>query len=372
MINDVLNNAELLQINISNYELDLVQEKSSLQISDNDRAGTEYVEDVDHRVPIKLECVTSMSVDETSDAVIIDVRNNPSEEKEEGENGEGRTIKKGKKKSEERGGGRREEKEEGELIEDENVKTDPEAEECPATTSITFALDSKSGTTSTANHDHEEEDSVMDFEFNDADFIARGSVIDRVLRKELFRKKSDQSVTLAERKLLFWKKINLKMRNVLSKFKERTITKEDNLILQREMVNIKSKLLKRWDNLKKIPPAEPEKLLSEAKLIKMLNDAYKNAKSKCPTSATSGTSTGSVFESSTTATPASQAFVEKPQPNPNPKFIYHRHVCQCGSEFTSNEKLIMHRWYTHYFDLYHKRTKQTVKCSICPKEIRYV
>ena len=209
----------------------------------------------------------------------------------------------------------------------------------------------------------------MDFEFNNADFIARNSVIDMVLRKELFRKKSDQSMTLAERKLLFWKEINLKMRNVFSKLKEKTITKEDNLILQREMVNIKSKLLNRWD-LKKIPPAEPEKLLGEVKLIKMLNDAYKNAKSKCPTSATSGTSTGSVFESSTTATPASQAFIVG-EPQPKGKG-WKRHVCQCGSEFTSNEKLIIHRWYTHYFDLYHKRTKLTVKCSICPKEIRYV
>ena len=371
MINDVLNTAELLQINISNYELDLVQEKSSLQTSNKDRAGREYVEDVDHRVPIKIECETSMSVDETYDAVIMNVINNPSEEKEEGKKkkrGEKRGKRGGVKTEEKEEGGEEEEdgeKEEGELIEDENVKTDPaEDGECPATTSTTIAFDSSAN--------HKEEDSTMDFEFNDADFIARNSVIDMVLRKELFRKKSDQSVTLAERKLLFWKKINLKMRNVLSKFKERTITKEDNLILQREMVNIKSKLLKRWDNLKKIPPAEPEKLLSEAKLIKMLNDAYKNAKSKCPTSATSGTSTGSVFESSTTATPASQAFVEKPQPNPNPKFIYHRHVCQCGSEFTSNEKLIIHRWYTHYFDLYHKRTKLTVQCSICPKEIRYV
>ena len=112
MINDVLNTAELLQINISNYELDLVQEKSSLQTSNKDRAGREYVEDVDHRVPIKIECETSMSVDETYDAVIMNVINNPSEEKEEGKKKKRVQMRRGEK-SGKRGEGKTEGKDEG-------------------------------------------------------------------------------------------------------------------------------------------------------------------------------------------------------------------------------------------------------------------
>ena len=41
----------------------------------------------------------------------------------------------------------------------------------------------------------------------------------------------------------------------------------------------------------------------------------------------------------------------------------------CSDEFTSLYLMSHHRWYTHYFDLHHKRTKTLVKCSICPAEV---
>ena len=555
VINDVLNTAELLQINISNYGLDLVQDESHLP--DEDRAGKEYVEDV----LIKREL---SPLDDKSD-VVIDPREDPSEVESQ--------I-----------------KEEGEVIDDDNHMADPEAlatsvtnvPKCPSNNHSTLVLHSfnnridmmmdlqrnpcqtniaseyeleleayrkVSNTVTSSSTSHQGSNP----ETSTANDLESEKINEGIHRMKKIKKKIKRSKNSEKR--LFLKKLNLNMKNVVSRFKERPISKEDNLILWREMADIKEELLKKWKPNK--TPEEEANEISEIKLSEMLDEAFNKAKMIHPNkevassvslepadlktayievtatassaSASSSKSVTTSVSSLSTVAAAAPVFVNgEPRPNPvtitsskieeeitkeenivdltddgeigqdiknndseldnledrmlgatvewfkkkevsgenrhifnlkaelelkldaqlklaismviespmsneeKERFItkiveklkwkaltlnkhnqckakveemyetymnimkyqikmFKRgeknlnstekaeskspeklHTCQCGAQFANKETFVHHRWYTHYFDLYHTRSSKKVRCTICKKEIRYV